>query len=73
DLQEEATALLEYLTTVEAQEEIASRGEFAVNEQVGPAEHISEWDEVVIDPIDVEQAGPLLDEAIALMLDVGWT
>jgi iron(III) transport system substrate-binding protein len=72
DHEEEAIALLEYLTTEEAQSEIASRGEFPVNEAVPPAEHVSHWDDVVIDPIDVEQAGPLLDEALALMLDVGW-
>jgi hypothetical protein len=27
---------------------------------------------VKIDPIAVEQAGPLIPDAIALMLDLGW-
>ena len=72
DRPEEALALLEYLSTVEAQELLAARGEFAANPAVGPADYIADWGEVVTDPIDVEAAGPLLEDAIALMLDVGW-
>ena len=37
-----------------------------------PAEHIRDWADVKIDPIAVDEAGPLLDEAVALMLEVGW-
>lgn len=72
DREEDAIALLEYLTTPEAQEEIASRGEFAANPAAPPADHISDWADVRTDPIAVDEAGPLLDEAVALMLEVGW-
>jgi iron(III) transport system substrate-binding protein len=73
DKVDEATALLEYLTSPEAQVEIAARGEFAANPEVPPADIVREWDGVTIDPIAVDEAGPLLDEAVALMLDLGWT
>lgn len=73
DKVDEATALIEYLTTAEAQDEIVSRGEFAANPDVPPAPMVADWDGVTIDPIAVDDAGPLLEEAIALMLDVGWT
>ncbi len=72
DRPEEARMLIEYLSQVPAQELLAERGEFAANPEVPPAEHIAHWDEVVTDPIDVEAAGPLLEDAINLMLDVGW-
>lgn len=73
DMVEEATMLIEFLTDEWAQAEIASRGEFPANPSVPPADHIADWGDVVIDPIDVERAGPLLAEAIELMLEVGWT
>jgi hypothetical protein len=38
-----------------------------------PAEHIADWAKVMVDPIAVIEAGPLLDEAIALMLELGWS
>lgn len=72
DHTDDALALIEYLTTPEAQELIVSRSEFAANPEVPPAEHIREWADVEIDPIDVERAGPLLDQAVSLMLEVGW-
>jgi iron(III) transport system substrate-binding protein len=68
----EALALIEYLTEPHAQELLAARGEFPVNPDVPPADHVRDWAGVVIDPIDVERAGPLLEDAIALMLEVGW-
>lgn len=73
DATEDAIALMEHLTSVAAQEQIVSRSEFAANPDVPPAAHISEWADVAIDPIAVDEAGPLLDEAVALMLDVGWS
>jgi iron(III) transport system substrate-binding protein len=72
DRPEEAQALIEYLTARDAQEQLAATGEFAVDPDVPPADHIADWDDVVTDPIDVEEAGPLLEDAIALMLEVGW-
>lgn len=72
DQPEAALLLMEHLTSPAAQELIVSRSEFAANPDVPPAEHIRGWADVEIDPIDVEAAGPLLGEAVALMLDVGW-
>jgi iron(III) transport system substrate-binding protein len=69
---EAALALIEYLTSPAAQELIVARSELAANPDVPAAPHIRDWSTVVTDPIDVERAGPLLDEAVALMLEVGW-
>ncbi|HEV2820962.1 MAG TPA: extracellular solute-binding protein [Solirubrobacteraceae bacterium] len=72
DMEDEAVALMEFLTAPEAQAEITSRSEFPANPAVPPAEHIRAWADVRIDPIAVEEAGPLLDEAVMLMQEVGW-
>ena len=72
DMPDEALALMEFLTAPEAQAEITSRSEFAANPAVPPAEHIRGWADVKIDPIAVEESGPLLDEAVMLMQEVGW-
>ncbi len=72
DMADEALALMEFLTAPQAQAEITSRSEFAANPSVPPAEHIRAWTDVKIDPIAVEDAGPLLDEAVMLMQEVGW-
>lgn len=72
DREDEALALMEFLTSPEAQEQIVARSEFAANPDVPPPEHIRDWADVKIDPIAVEEAGPLLEDAVALMLDVGW-
>jgi iron(III) transport system substrate-binding protein len=67
-----AVALMEWLTSPPAQTEIVSRGEFAANADVPPPAQFRDWANVKTDPIDVEQAGPRLGEAVALMLEVGW-
>lgn len=72
DQPEDARRLIEYLSTTEAQSTFTDRSEFAANPDVPPPPHLDDWADVTIDPIDVERAGPLLDEAVALMLDVGW-
>lgn len=72
DMTDEATQLVEYLTSVPAQELVVANGEFAANPEVPPADFISDWADVKLDPIDVEKAGPLLEDAVALMLSVGW-
>ncbi len=72
DMPDEAIALMEYLSTPEAQATFTERGEFAANPDVPPPDWISDWADVVIDPIDVEAAGPLLRDAVALMLELGW-
>jgi iron(III) transport system substrate-binding protein len=72
DSRAEAIALIEYLTSPPAQEEIIKGSEFAANPAVPPPEHIEHWADVKIDPIAAEEAGPLLDDAVALMLEVGW-
>ncbi len=73
DHRADALALMEHLTGPEAQREIVANGEFAVNPKVPPAEHIREWAKVKLDPIDVEQAGRLLPDAVKLMQEVGWS
>jgi iron(III) transport system substrate-binding protein len=60
----DAIALMEHLTAAPAQRQIAANGEFAVNGDL-PAD-------VKLDPIDVEQAGRRLPDAVALMQEVGW-
>jgi iron(III) transport system substrate-binding protein len=72
DRVDDAVALMEFLTSPPAQREIVAGSEFAANPEVPPLEHIRDWADVKIDPIAVEEAGPLLDEAVALMIDVGW-
>ncbi|MGH3822984.1 MAG: extracellular solute-binding protein [Pseudonocardiaceae bacterium] len=67
-----AVALMEWLTSPPAQEQVVSQSEFAANPAVPPPAYIRDWAGVKIDPIAVEQAGPQLDEAVALMLEVGW-
>jgi iron(III) transport system substrate-binding protein len=69
---EDALALMEHLTAREAQREIVINGELAANPEVSPAEHIREWADVKRDPIDVEQAGRLLPQAVEMMQRVGW-
>jgi iron(III) transport system substrate-binding protein len=68
----DAIRLMEFLTAREAQEAIVENGEFAANPDVPPAEHLREWADVKTDPIDVQRAGPLLEQAVALMQRVGW-
>jgi iron(III) transport system substrate-binding protein len=68
----DATSLMEHLTSPEGQEEIVANGELAVNPDVPPAEHIADWADVKLDPIDVARAGALLPDAVRLMQDVGW-
>lgn len=72
DQPEDAVALIEYLTAADAQATFTDGSEFAANPDVDPAEHLTEWADVRLDPIDVENAGPLLEDAVALMLEVGW-
>ena len=68
----DAVSLMEYLTSPPAQEEIVENSELAANPDVAPPEHIRDWADVKRDPIDVERAGALLPDAIALMQKVGW-
>ena len=68
----DAVRLMEFLTGREAQAAIVENGEFAANPDVPPAEHIRDWADVELDPIDVERAGPNLAAAVELMQRVGW-
>jgi iron(III) transport system substrate-binding protein len=72
DQPEDAVKLLEWLTSAPAQEELVAGSEFPANPSVPPAEHIRDWAGIKLDPIAYDEAGPLLDDAIELMLDVGW-
>jgi iron(III) transport system substrate-binding protein len=66
----EALKYMEFMTAPAAQGDIVKNGEFAVNPDVKPL--FEEWGDVKRDPIDVERAGALLPDAVALMQDVGW-
>jgi iron(III) transport system substrate-binding protein len=68
----DAIALMEHLTAPVGQREIAAKGEFAANPDVPPAPVVADWTGVKLDPIDVERAGRLLPDAVALMQEVGW-
>ena len=68
-----AVALMEWLTSPPAQEEIVAGSEFAANPEVPPPRAHPGLGRVKQDPIDAERAGPLLADAVAMMLAVGWT
>src|SRR5918999_305762 len=68
-----AVALMEWLTSPPAQEQVIAGSEFAANPAVPPPAHIGSWANVKIDPIDGQHAGPALEQAVAMMLRVGWT
>jgi iron(III) transport system substrate-binding protein len=72
DQPEDALRLIEFLTSAEAQETFTEGSELAANPEAAAPEHIADWADVRLDPIAVEEAGPLLEEAVALMLEVGW-
>jgi iron(III) transport system substrate-binding protein len=72
DQPDEARQLIEWLTSPPAQEELIAGSEFPVNPDVQPAEHIRDWAGIKVDPIAANEAGPLLEQAIQLMLEVGW-
>jgi iron(III) transport system substrate-binding protein len=72
DHRREAIKLLEYLTSPAAQKTFTTGGEFAANASVAPPKHLQDWASVKQDPIDVAHAGPLLEEATAMMLSLGW-
>jgi iron(III) transport system substrate-binding protein len=69
---DDAIALMEHLTSPEAQGEIAANGEFAANPEVPPADYISDWAGIKRDIIDVDGAGENLPAAVELMERVGW-
>jgi len=72
DRRADTVALMESLTAPAAQRLIAENSELAVNPDVPPAPQIRGWGAVVKDPIDVEEAGARLPDAVALMQRVGW-
>jgi len=67
-----ARQFVEFMTSPAAEDHVVEGSEFAANPDVPAPEHIAEWADVAMDPIDADEAGPLLDDAVALMLDVGW-
>jgi len=68
----DARRLVEFLTGAAAQASFTDGSEFPANPEADPPAHLRDWADVRLDPIDVEAAGPLLDEAVQLMLEVGW-
>ena len=68
----DAIALMEHLTAPDAQREIAASGEFSVSPTTRRRQPVPGAFGAKLDPIDVEQAGRLLPDAVALMQEVGW-
>jgi len=68
-----AVALMEWLTSPPAQAQIVAQSEFAANPAVPPPPHIRDWADIKLDPADAGRIGPLIDDAVAMMLEVGWT
>jgi iron(III) transport system substrate-binding protein len=69
----DAIALIEHLVAPAAQREIAAGGEFSVlPSNAGAPEPVPGAFGVKLDPIDVQRAGGLLPDAVALMQEVGW-
>ncbi len=71
DQPDDVRRLMEFLTAPDA-DFITAGSELAANPEVPPPSHIAEWAAVKQDPIAVNEAGPLLEDAVQLMLDVGW-
>lgn len=73
DREEEARALVEYLTSPEQQRVFArSNHELAVDERVRSTPEIAQFGPFKRDPIDVPGAGSHLADAVRLMNQVGW-
>jgi iron(III) transport system substrate-binding protein len=73
DQAESAQELIDFLVAP-AQQEVFARNnhEFAAEASAEPSPEIARFGEFKRDPIDVEGAGPRLDEALTLMDQVGW-
>lgn len=72
DRRDDAVRLLEFLASEDGQQYFTEGSEFPANPLVPPDPHIAAWADVKRDPIAVNDAGPLLEDASLLMLDVGW-
>ena len=73
DNRDGAVALIEYLTDPGRQGLFAANNkEFPADPAVEGAAEIARFGEFRRDPIDVDGAGPRLDDALRLMEDVGW-
>jgi iron(III) transport system substrate-binding protein len=73
DRADDATALVEYLTSPKQQEVFAQNNhEFGVDPDVEPTPEIARFGRFKRDPIDVAGAGRHLDDAVRLMNQVGW-
>jgi len=73
DNRDAAVALMEYLTSRSNQALFAANNkEFPAASGVPAAPEIARFGSFKRDPVDVERAGPLLDDAVRLMDEVGW-
>ncbi len=70
---EAARELVDYLSTIEAQELFAdTNSEFPANPDADLPEHIADWRGFEVDPIAIEADAELQDDAVELMNEVGW-
>jgi iron(III) transport system substrate-binding protein len=73
DRREQAVALIEHLVRPGPQAKLAGNNhEFPVAPGAEPSAEIERFGDFKRDPIDVDRAGPLLDDALRLMDEVGW-
>jgi iron(III) transport system substrate-binding protein len=73
DRQEEAVALLEHLVRPDPQAALTDNNhEFPVTPGADPSDEIARFGDFKRDPINVDKAGALLDDALRLMDEVGW-
>lgn len=70
---EEATRLLEWMTTEEAQRIFADVNmEFPANQALEPSAEVAAWGDFKADNVNIEVAGRRQPEAIMLMDRLGW-
>ncbi len=68
-----ATLLLEYLTSADAQSDYANANyEYPVNPSVEPSELLKSWGEFKAQDIDLSLLGQLNSEAVKLLNEAGW-
>ena len=70
---ENAIKLIEYLTSVEAQEVYINNSyEYPVNAKVEPSQIVKNWGEFKVDQLNLNKLGEFREEAIKIFDSTGW-
>ena len=70
---ENSIKLLEYLTSVEAQETYVNNSyEYPANPLVNPSDIVQSWGEFRVDKLDLNKLGTYRSEAIKVFDKTGW-